>query len=135
MPNDEIHFAFKMKAHGTRKSECKDCYNAKKRKRFAENEKVRQSYAIRQIKRRDRSREIVISYLREHPCVDCGESDGIVLEFDHVRGKKEYNISYMISHKTSDKTLVDEIAKCDVVCANCHRRRTASRAGWDRHYS
>jgi hypothetical protein len=62
-------------------------------------------------------------YKATHPCVDCGETDPLVLDFDHVYGEKAFNLS-------ACKTLavgrvIEEIAKCDVRCANCHRRRTA----------
>lgn len=65
----------------------------------------------------------VIAYLREHPCVDCGETDIVVLQFDHVRGKKKSEIGRMMA--CSWMTLKREIAKCKVRCANDHARRTA----------
>jgi hypothetical protein len=68
----------------------------------------------------------VLEYLLTHPCVDCGETDPVVLEFDHLRDKLG-NISAMYGHAW--RSILAEIAKCDVVCANCHRRRTARRVG------
>jgi hypothetical protein len=73
----------------------------------------------------------VLEYLRGHPCVDCGESDPVVLEFDHV-GDKIANICALVSDGAPLKTVDAEIARCEVVCANCHRRRTGQRAGWRR---
>jgi hypothetical protein len=64
-------------------------------------------------------------YLSEHPCVDCGESDPVVLEFDHV-AKKWHDVTRLTS--MSLKRIQEEIAKCEVCCANCHTRRTAQRA-------
>ena len=66
----------------------------------------------------------VADYLSTHPCVDCGESDPIVLEFDHVRGSKVANISEMKCKGLPLSTMIEEIAKCEVRCANCHRRVT-----------
>lgn len=67
------------------------------------------------------------NYLEEHPCVDCGESDIVVLEFDH-RGEKTENVAVLL--KTSNlNTVIDEVSKCDVRCANCHRRKTARTLG------
>jgi len=74
----------------------------------------------------------VMAYLDEHPCVDCGEADPVVLEFDHVRGKKVASVSLMVREVRSWALIEAEIAKCDVRCANCHRRVTARRAGWYR---
>lgn len=73
-----------------------------------------------------RNRQFARKYLASHPCVDCGESDPVVLEFDHVRGTKVKDVSAMMkSH--SIEVIRREIAKCEVRCANCHRRATAAR--------
>ncbi len=78
--------------------------------------------------RRRRLRE----YLLQKSCVDCGENNWKVLEFDHVRGKKRQvpnraTIAYMVSRAYGWETILKEITKCDVVCANCHRLRTIKR--------
>ena len=74
--------------------------------------------------------EFIIAYLRAHPCVDCGERDIVVLDFDHLDPKaKSFNIgTYVAQGRGSIELVKAEIEKCDVVCANCHRRRTALRA-------
>jgi hypothetical protein len=71
----------------------------------------------------------VTEYLRSHPCVDCGETDIVVLEFDHQRDK-ESNVSLLIAGGASEARLAAEIEKCHVVCANDHKRRTAQAQGW-----
>lgn len=74
--------------------------------------------------------KFLIDYLREHPCVDCGERDPVVLEFDDLRDK-----CFGVGQGFRDRnwqSVLDEIAKCEVVCANCHRRRTARRGGFAR---
>lgn len=63
-------------------------------------------------------------YLMAHPCVDCGETDPVVLEFAHNRDKEASIIALMRRH-ASWEVIAKEIEKCDVRCANCHRRRTA----------
>jgi hypothetical protein len=68
----------------------------------------------------------MIEYLLAHPCVDCGETDLLVLEFDHLRDKK-YNIGEMVNRDFTWGSILREIEKCEVVCANCHRRRTYTR--------
>lgn len=47
------------------------------------------------------------------------------MEYDHVRGKKKFNIGHY--NNKSVKVLMEEIAKCELVCANCHRERTYRR--------
>lgn len=75
---------------------------------------------------------VLFEYLSTHPCVDCGESDPIVLEFDHRDpSKKSFTIGSQARHKGRD-SLMKEIEKCDVRCANCHRRRTAVQFNWSK---
>jgi hypothetical protein len=76
-------------------------------------------------KRRKENQQGVLEYLRTHTCVDCPEIDPIVLQFDHVRGKKRSSIGSMVHAPLAWTTIAKEIAKCEVRCANCHMRRTA----------
>lgn len=85
----------------------------------------------RRARRRAEAKAFVIEYLKAHPCVDCGETDIVVLELDHLRDKRA-NVSTLISGSEVWR-IKEEIAKCDVVCCNCHRRRTARRGGWYRN--
>ncbi len=66
----------------------------------------------------------VMDYLKDHPCVKCGESNPIVLDFDHLRDK-EFEIARAVMDVYSWKTVSKEIEKCQVLCANCHRIKTA----------
>ena len=72
----------------------------------------------------------VIAYKGEHPCVDCGEKDPIVLTFDHVRGEKRMDVAAMLHGNYKWESILIEIAKCEVRCANCHMRKTAKQFGW-----
>lgn len=72
-----------------------------------------------------RNREYLWNYLKNNSCVDCGEDDPIVLQFDHVRGIKKFNVSQSVRDKKSIETIDKEISKCEVRCANCHTRKTA----------
>jgi hypothetical protein len=77
---------------------------------------------------RERIRAYITAYLKDNPCVDCGEADPVILEFDHVRDK-HFNIADAVRKGVGMKKLKDEIAKCEVRCANCHRKKTYQRAG------
>ena len=77
----------------------------------------------------ERNRRLILNHLSEHPCVDCNERDILVLDFDHVRGVKDGDISRMIFGGTSVERLRAEMDKCVVRCANCHRRKTAAECG------
>ena len=78
---------------------------------------------------RSRNRLFVADYLLTHPCIACGESDPIVLEFDHREsGAKNDEVSRLV--RTSGLGAVQaEIEKCDVRCGNCHRIRTTGQFG------
>ena len=67
-------------------------------------------------------------YLRAHPCVDCGESNLNVLDFDHLRDKTD-DVANMVAGGRPWSEIEWEIAKCEVCCANCHARRTAQWIG------
>ncbi len=79
---------------------------------------------------RDRTRAYIKAHLEANPCIDCGETDPIILEFDHVTGTKEFNISDAARIGYGMPKLKAEIAKCEVRCANCHRKKTYERGGW-----
>ena len=83
-------------------------------------------------KPRHRQRAVVRQVLTGGRCLDCSEDDMRVLEFDHVRGDKLASIAQLVATEANLIRLRNEIAKCEIVCANCHRRRTARRAGWKR---
>mgnify|MGYP001156516027 CR=1 FL=1 len=66
-----------------------------------------------------------IRSLKERPCTDCGQSyPHWIMEFDHCRGEKKFCVGDGYYRLASPDVLEAEIAKCDVVCANCHRDRT-----------
>lgn len=74
----------------------------------------------------------VVDMLKSKPCSDCEVSyPPRVMEFDHVRGKKKFTISRMVGKHTSraqQAQILEEVKKCDLVCANCHRLREIKRS-------
>jgi len=124
-------FNFRNRVRGERHSYCKVCGTLKTRAHYASNKAY---YLQKASKRNERIRVLVrsfiVEYLKSHPCVDCGEEDIYVLDFDHCRGKKIHLISDIVRTGYSLETVQHEISKCDVRCANCHRRKTRSQLGW-----
>lgn len=131
LSEDQYHW--RNKAKGQRVAWCKLCWSAYSKQHYQRNKK---SYKTKARKWNAKCREQVfqqwLAYMREHPCVDCGEPDPVVLTFDHVRGHKQANVAHMMAGKLSWPTILKEIEKCDVRCSNCHLRRTAKQFGWHR---
>lgn len=66
----------------------------------------------------------IVNEAKSVPCMDCGEKyPPYVMDFDHVRGVKVANVATLVG-QSNERKLREEIEKCDVVCANCHRERT-----------
>lgn len=129
-PETEFHYRNKKK--GTLRYMCKACQKDYNKQHYLNN---KDAYLNRAKERnkvlRGEKRDFVWEYLSKHPCVDCGETDPIVLEFDHRnRNQKRFSVSAhgMTTHSFAD--LQAEILKCDIRCSNCHRRRTALQLGW-----
>lgn len=81
--------------------------------------------AARKREARDRNKEYIRQVKEKSSCADCGEQYHYSqMDFDHVDGKKKHNIARYANSAVSIKTIKEEIAKCEVVCANCHRYRT-----------
>lgn len=111
-------------------SNCKSCNIDLRLKAYHNKPGNKEATRLSNLNAMNRNKQYVIDYLNTHPCVDCKESDIIVLQFDHVRGVKDKAISLMVSNAVSIETLQNEIDKCEVRCANCHCRKTASQFGF-----
>ena len=93
---------------------------------FKDEQKKKEYHRLRAIRNQE-----ALDQLRSYPCIDCKQTyPPYVMEFDHVpeRGKKLFNITSLKHTSTmSAPKLLAELAKCDVVCANCHKIRTHQR--------
>lgn len=128
-----IEFVIKDSRTGRRGSRCRPCIAAASREHYRNN---RESYLRRprsgSTVRREPQRDLVLTHLRTHPCVECGESDPLLLDFDHRdRATKRAAVSRLLWQRRWEEAAA-EIAKCDVRCVRCHRRKTANEFGWKR---
>ena len=110
-------------------SYCRDC----QKQHYREN-------AIRHRANVRRNDNLRIARLREviyermsHGCVDCGNRDIRVLEFDHVRGTKVRGVGAMVTRGAGFEAVVQEMDKCEVRCKNCHAIATSVRRGGSCH--
>jgi hypothetical protein len=128
-PEDD--FAFRSIATGVRQDHCRACHAAYRRQHYLRN---RQAYIEREVARmtgyRIENRIRTFEYLSTHACIDCGETDVLVLEFDHRDPTTKRSEVARLAASKPWKMVIDEIGKCDVRCGNCHRRRTAEQLQW-----
>jgi len=119
-------------------STCKSCRSAISRRRTEYRNKhvllLKEISIIRKpisaILSKEEARRVVYRHLLNHPCVDCGESDPVILEFDHVRGIKLFGVTRLAEQNVVRGLLEEEIDKCEIRCCNCHRRRTSITRNW-----
>ena len=132
--NCETPLTEENKAAGHSK-QCKPCVAARQRAYYKANPEIYNKHkgyvAKNDEKWKSRVTTYILNVLKEsNGCVDCGEDNLLVLEFDHREPNiKEYGISKLRTKKIPWDLFVAEIDKCEVVCANCHRIRTAKTFG------
>jgi hypothetical protein len=119
------------RASDGRQPRCRDCCKAW----YVANRVPHQiRVAARRRRVRAEYRALLGAYLVAHPCVVCGENDLRVLDFDHRPGSdKIESVAVMVMTQMPWHRVLAEIDKCDVRCANCHRRITAERGNHWRH--
>jgi hypothetical protein len=128
----EEEFPFANKSEQRRNTKCLDCKRAYDRRYWFLTK------AVRNINkgnlRKERALEFVyflLEFFENNPCHFCGEKDPLVLEFDHIDpSTKIYNIGNMKQAQFSKKTILREIEKCRVLCANCHSKHTAKQRNY-----
>ena len=122
---DDEAFAWKVR-DVRRQSHCKVCTRRNSKSHYERNKSY---YVDKALKRKTSYKIRFYKFLETLECVDCGISDPRVLEFDHI-SEKTANVSEMLNNQVAWEKLMAEIAKCDVVCSNCHAIRTAASQGW-----
>lgn len=121
----ESAFPFKYKSEGIRNTKCKICQRAYDRIWYCKNreEQIKRVNAKTKVNKK-RADEFIYDYLQDHPCVECGEKDILVLTFHHLEpSKKRIELSTMRSMGYSLGALQKEVKKCDVLCFNCHAKK------------
>lgn len=125
----ETDFNFKIKSRDILQSHCKTCSRAYIRSHYKNN---RDYYLLKARRRNEKIRTVIRKYmwdyLIDHPCMDCGEKNPVVLEFDHLKNKT-IEVSRLVRYSSINR-IKTEIEKCEIRCANCHRRKTAIQYGW-----
>ena len=125
---EKPHSEFHTRNDGRFQNLCKTCKSAYNREWYRRNRDMHRRN-VASLKRQQRDANVELMYeAKRAPCADCGRRYPVyVMDFDHVRGVKRGNVAEMRAE--SSKRVREEMAKCDVVCANCHRVRTHGKAG------
>ena len=134
-------FFMRDKATGARHKSCKACYGARRKDYMkAHYAKYGDEYRKRALKRKLYLREVLrkkmLEYLDNKCCEECGFNNSIALEFDHIETKtKSFSIARALTDCRNWDDILLEIEKCRILCANCHKLRTAEQFGLYRHIS
>lgn len=103
---------------------CKECWNAYYKENYYNQGKEKDRLYRKNLEIRKEKQDL-IKQAKDKPCADCGVLyPSYVMDFDHL-GDKDFTIAAY--SRWSIVRMKKEIAKCEVVCANCHRQRTHSR--------
>ena len=110
---------------------CRDCNRASSRRYYAANREAHvRTIVERTARHREEAKRFLVDYLRAHACVDCGNRDLRVLDFDHRPGEgKRSDVMRMVKDGFSIARIQDEIARCDARCRNRHAIVTLERSG------
>ena len=125
----EEAFGWRDRARTRRQTYCRPCFAAYHREWYGRHRDAQIARVNQRRSERLQHHRSVVREAKSVPCSDCGGVfDPCAMDFDHVRDRKKGTISEMVYSSTT-AALLAEIAKCDVVCANCHRARTQRRSG------
>lgn len=117
----ESEFFFKNKKTGKRHAICKSCKREIDREAYNKGGTRRDKIRKNAKASVQRAHDYVQIIKEINPCKNCGESRPYVLDFHHENGIKEKNISVMVRQGCSLTKIQNEILKCRILCANCHR--------------
>jgi hypothetical protein len=113
---------------------CKQCHRSCQNKYYKNDEAYKARVKLAAKKTLDTKRDKLLTLLSTKKCVICGESDPIVLEFDHIDPTtKRSEVGTLMRDGYSWEIVEAEIAKCQVLCSNCHKRKTARDNNWYKH--
>jgi uncharacterized CHY-type Zn-finger protein len=130
---EESEFVYRNAEKKIKHGICKVCKNTLYQKRWYLKHKVEHLARTNERRRRYKKemREFLLEFYKTHPCETCGFNIPAALEFHHkVPKEKTIEVSLLINGSYSLEYAKKEIAKCSVLCANCHRILTSKENGW-----
>ena len=118
-------FSFNSKVKNKTHSYCKPCFRIYAKKHY-ENNRERYGFnkRITTEKARERNSIFILEFKLSNPCMGCEEKDPEVLQFDHINREEKFRGVSELKKGYSIKTLLSEMLKCQILCANCHQKKT-----------
>ena len=117
--------------YGQRSSHCKPCKRKYDREYHKNRCPTKKAIKIEKIAlKKKQTMQSIINYLKLNPCTVCGESRTATLQFDHRNPEEKIGDISTMMYSVSNAKLWSEIAKCDVLCANCHAIKTSKQFSW-----
>ena len=114
----EEEFSFKNKAKGIRQAHCKECHKIWRRSHYEDNKEKEYKRARAYKKERQ---QWLREFKKDKECSKCGFKHPAALQFHHREGEeKSFNIAHAAQNGIGEDRVLEEIAKCDILCANCH---------------
>lgn len=106
------------------KKTCNDCYKSlygnAEEIRIKKNKKIKEKTLLN----RNKCRTFIANLLSKNKCMDCGETNPLTLDFDHRDPKTKIGSICELVASGREQILITEVEKCDIVCSNCHMKRT-----------
>ena len=116
----ESEFSWSNRGKGIRNTMCTPCHREYSKQHYKSNKR---QYNTRARQRKQESARWINKYKRDRKCAECEEGNPIILQFHHNSGKSESDISVSQIKACSLDVIKAEIAKCTVLCANCHKKK------------
>ena len=128
-------FNWRNKKRGTQQSRCRECQRSEQNKFYRKSPEYQKTVKVAAQKRKKSIKHLYLDYLKQQKCQDCGVDDPVVLTHDHRDpAQKIAAVSVLVQRNHDWRSIQSEIVKCDVVCFNCHAKRTAKTQRWYANY-
>jgi hypothetical protein len=127
-------FSFKNKAKGIKQTHCKECQREISKDWYVRNSKMHRD-RVKRVKYD--SRNDILEFLRSATlrCTKCGQDHLATLDFHHRDpNTKDYSLAVMMGGSYKLETFIREFDKCDILCANCHRKHHWDEGGDKQSY-
>lgn len=128
-PKCTLYKSHNVRKDGSPQSYCVECVRAYSREHYRKNRNAHNERRAQNGKVYRNKMRKAVDALKDVPCTDCGQKfPPFVMDFDHLDGYEKTDCIANLVNWSSLEKILAEMAKCEIVCSNCHRIRTWNRA-------